>query len=186
MNQIVHATFDAPGFKRPIAIGRQLGQRYANTQLSGGFSGPFVFDRLFYNVSLQGGRRFSDLSSLLTGDPATLAGLGISRDSVSALTAAAAARGIPTNAAGIPDRRQTDNASVLSRFDWTPTQQAIGNITSSLRHTQVACVVRLDDRAARAWRRPDAQRRRRHRRVFSVLFGLVDPQRHALRRAHAT
>jgi hypothetical protein len=136
VNQIVHATFDSPGLQATDRIGQQLGQRYANTQLSGGFSGPIIFDRVFYNVSAQAGRRFSDLSSLLTGDPATLAGLGISRDSVSALTAAAQSRGIPVTASGIPDRRQTDNASMLARFDWTPTQNAVGNITTSLRHTK--------------------------------------------------
>jgi hypothetical protein len=136
VNQIVHATFDSPGLQATDRIGQQLGQRYANTQLSGGFSGPIIFDRVFYNVSAQAGRRFSDLSSLLTGDPATLAGLGISRDSVSALTAVAQARGIPVGMSGIPDRRQTDNASMLARFDWTPTQNAVGNITTSLRHTK--------------------------------------------------
>ena len=136
VNQIVHATLDAPQMQATDRIGRQLGQQYTNAILSGGFSGPIVYDRVYYNVSLQGGRRYSDLSSLLTGDPATLSGLGISRDSVLALTAAAQARGIPIAAAGIPDRRQTDQASVLGRFDWTPTQQAIGNITTSLRHSK--------------------------------------------------
>jgi hypothetical protein len=136
VNQIVHASFDSPGLQATDRIGQQLGQRYANTQLSGGFSGPIVFDRFYYNVSAQAGRRFSDLSSLLTGDPATLAGLGISRDSVSALTAAAQARGIPVSASGIPDRRQTDNASALARFDWTPSQNANANITTSLRHSK--------------------------------------------------
>ncbi|HEY2162623.1 MAG TPA: hypothetical protein VGH04_01475, partial [Gemmatimonadaceae bacterium] len=136
VNQIVHATLDAPTFQATDAIGRRLGQEYTNAILSGGFSGPIVFDRLFYNVSLQGGRRYSDLSSLLTGDPATLAGLGVSRDSVAALETAARARGIPITATGFPDRRQTDNASMLARFDWTPTQQAVGNITGSLRHSK--------------------------------------------------
>jgi hypothetical protein len=136
VNQIVHATADAPQLQATDRIGRQLGQRYANTQLSGGFAGPFVFDRLFYNVSLQGGRRYSDLASLLTGDPATLADLGISRDSVTALTAAAAARGIPIDASGVPSRRQTDNASMLARFDWTPSQSTDGSITASLRHSK--------------------------------------------------
>ena len=136
VNQIVHATVDAPQLQATDRIGRQLGQRYANTQLSGGFSGPIAFDRLFYNVSVQGGRRYSDLASLLTGDPGTLADLGISRDSVSALTAAAASRGIPVTASGVPDRRQTDNASMLARFDWTPSQTADGSITASLRHSK--------------------------------------------------
>ncbi|HEX4681629.1 MAG TPA: TonB-dependent receptor [Gemmatimonadaceae bacterium] len=136
VNQILHATFDAPGLQATDRVGQQLGQRYANTQLSGGFSGPIVFDRLFYNVSAQAGRRFSDLSSLLTGDPATLAGLGISRDSVSALTAAIQARGIPVSASNVPDRRETDNASVLARFDFTPSQSTDASITTSLRHSK--------------------------------------------------
>ncbi len=136
VNQIVHATFDAPGLQATDRVGRQLGQQYMNTVLSGGFSGPIIFDRVFYNVSLQGGRRYSDLSSLLTGDPTTLQGLGISRDSVSALTTAASARGIPINAGGVPGQRQTDQASMLARLDWTPTQQAVGSITGSLRHNK--------------------------------------------------
>jgi hypothetical protein len=136
VNQIVHGTLDSPGLQATDRIGRQLGQQYTNAIVSGGFSGPIIFDRLFYNVSLQGGRRYSDLASLLTGDPATLSGLGISRDSVAALTAAAQALGIPVNASGIPERRQTDNASMLARFDWTPTQQAVGSITGSLRHSK--------------------------------------------------
>jgi len=136
MNQIVHATLDAPGFQATDRVGRRLGQQYTNAIISGGFSGPIIFDRVFYNVSLQAGRRYSDLASLLTGDPATLSGLGISRDSVAALTTAASLNGIPVVATGIPDRRQTDNASMLMRFDWTPTQKAIGNITASLRRSK--------------------------------------------------
>jgi hypothetical protein len=135
-NQIVHATLDAPTFQATDRVGRQLGQQYTNAVLSGGFAGPIVYDRVFYNVSLQGGRKYSDLASLLTGDPATLAGLGVSRDSVAALTAAAAARGIPISAATIPDRRQTDQASMLARFDWTPSTQINTNITTSLRHNK--------------------------------------------------
>ena len=136
MNQIVHATLDAPTLQATDPIGRRLGQQYTNAILSGGFSGPIIFDRVFYNVSLQAGRRYSDLASLLTGDPATLSGLGISRDSVSALTTAATAQGISVGTTGIPDRRQTDNASMLMRFDWTPTQKAVGNITASLRRSK--------------------------------------------------
>lgn len=135
-NWIVHGTLDAPQLQATDRVGRQLGQQYTNTQLSGGFAGPIVFDRLFYNVSLQAGRRYSDLASLLTGAPGTLADLGISRDSVTALTTAASGRGIPISAAGIPSRRQSDNASLLMRFDWNPTQTAIGSITSSLRHSK--------------------------------------------------
>lgn len=136
VNQIVHATFDAPSLQATDRVGQQLGQRYMNTQLSGGFAGPIVFDRVFYNVSLQGGRRYSDLASLLSGDPGTLEDLGIARDSVTALTAAARANGIPLSAAGVPNRRQTDNASMLGRFDWTPSQKANASLTWSARHSK--------------------------------------------------
>src|SRR4029077_8356266 len=53
VNQIVHATFDSPGLQATDRVGRRLGQQYTNTVLSGGFSGPIVFDRVFYNVSAQ-------------------------------------------------------------------------------------------------------------------------------------
>ncbi|MEP6622445.1 MAG: hypothetical protein ABJE47_24185 [bacterium] len=135
VDQLVHATLDAPALQVTDRIGRQIGQPYTNVQLSGGLSGPLVDDRLFYNVSVQGGRRYSDLPSLLSGDAATLAAIGVSRDSVTALTAAAATRGIPLFPSGIPHRRLTNNVSALSRFDWTPSRGAQVNVTSSLRHT---------------------------------------------------
>ena len=138
-----------------------------NTVLSGGFSGPIIFDRVFYNVSLQGGRRYSDLSSLLTGDPTTLQGLGISRDSVSALTTAASARGIPINAGGVPangkptrrrcraPRLDADAAGRREHHRFAATQRA-------------GRVVRVGDGAPRPRRRPHTKRRRRHRRVLGV------------------
>ena len=137
-SRLVHATLDGPGLQMTDHTGRQLGQQYTNLQLSGNAVGPIVLDRLFYNVSVQGGRRFSDLTSLLTGDPATLARLGVSQDSVSAVVHAASLLGIPMSAAAIPSRRQTDNASLLGRFDWTPSQTVDASLTTSLRRSKSA------------------------------------------------
>jgi hypothetical protein len=131
--RLAHVTFDGPSLQFTDHVGRQLGQQYSNVQLSGNATGPIVLDRVFYNVSFQGGRRSSDLASLLTSDPSTLLRLGLSQDSVKQLMTAAQASGIPVSSGGIPSHRQTENGSVLARVDWTPSDAAQGSLVTSLR-----------------------------------------------------
>jgi hypothetical protein len=131
--RLAHVTFDGPDLQFTDHVGQQLGQQYSNVQLSGNLTGPIVLDRLFYNVSFQGGRRSSDLASLLSSDQSTLLRLGLAQDSVRALETAAQAAGIPISNGSIPDHRQTQNGSVLARFDWTPSDAAQGSIVTSLR-----------------------------------------------------
>ena len=179
--RLAHVTFDAPSLQFTDHVGRQLGQQYTNVQLSGNATGPIVLDRVFYNVSFQGGRRSSDLASLLTSDPSTLLRLGLSQDSVWQVMTAAQARGIPVSSGGIPDHRQTENGSVLARLDWTPTDAAQGSLHVAP-HQPIARFIRRSDRASRPRRRPESKRRRRHRRILRVV-PLDGPERPAVRRA---
>ena len=131
--RLAHVSFDGPDLQFTDHVGRQLGQQYSNVQLSGNVTGPIVYDKVFYNVSFQGGRRSSDLASLLSSDPSTLLRLGLSQDSVQAMVAAARASGIPLSATGIPTQRQTENGSVLARFDFSPSDTTQVSLVTSLR-----------------------------------------------------
>ena len=132
-SRFAHVTYDAPTLQATDRVGRQLGQQYTNMIVSGAADGPIVFDKVFYNVSAQAGKRESDLRSLLTGDALSLERLGVARDSVSAFLAAAQTRGIPLSPGSVPTQRETTSGSVLARLDWTPSQTAIGNVLASLR-----------------------------------------------------
>ena len=80
----LHQTVDAPTLQYTDAVGRQLGQRFTNLQLSGNASGPITLDKAFYAFSWQLGRRSSNLQDLLNTDPLALERVGVSADSVSA------------------------------------------------------------------------------------------------------
>src|SRR5437867_6066830 len=52
--------FDSPAMQWTDAAARSLGQEYTNASLGGLLSGPLVYDKTFYNVSYQLGRRMND------------------------------------------------------------------------------------------------------------------------------
>jgi len=93
-------------------------QGYTQNQIGGGFGGPIVPNRLFVFGALQGRFRGQALPSLLSADPATLARLGVSPDSVAKFIQVAQGEGVPVNLPGIPDNRSTDNTNGLLRLDW--------------------------------------------------------------------
>jgi hypothetical protein len=133
--QLAHITVDGPGLQATDQVGRSLGQQYSNVVLSGLATGPLQLDRLFYNVSAQGGRRQSDLRSLINSDAFSLERIGVAEDSVTAFMQAAQLLGIPLSKAGVPSDRQTTSGSVLGRLDWTPSNAAVGNLVASVRHS---------------------------------------------------
>ena len=104
--RVLHGTLDAPTLQWTTPVARQLATRYDQQILSGTASGPIKLDRLFYSTSFQVQRRASDLTSLATADPASLAALRISSDSVSRLVNVLGPAGIPLSTAGTPDQRQ--------------------------------------------------------------------------------
>src|SRR5262249_59706693 len=93
--RLLHATLDERSFQFTDAAGRRLGAPYANTQISGAAAGPIIPDHVFYNTSLQVGRRTSDLQSLLTNDPVARGPSGITPGSGAAANPAAHDHGIP-------------------------------------------------------------------------------------------
>jgi len=113
--------FDAPSLQWTDPAARSLGQQYTNVSLGGSLSGPVTFDKAFYNVAYQLGRRSSELRSLLNTDPTGLQATGLSADSVQRLIVLLSQAGVPTTVGGrIPQNRLTDNGSVFGSVDFTP------------------------------------------------------------------
>ena len=98
------------------------GGGFTQNRLSGGFGGPLVRDRLFYNLSFAFQRRTDDLYSLTPSDPTAVNALGVSPDSVSRFL------DILRSGYGVTGRtgdfaRTGDALTVLGRFDWTLSQR---------------------------------------------------------------
>ncbi len=134
--QSTRLTVDSRSMQRGDPISRQLGHEYENLQLSGSLTGPVVLDRLFYNVAFQVGRRSSDLQSLIAGDAFALQRVGVARDSATRLMSVLSQQGIPLTSSGVPVDRQTDNASLLTRFDWSPSPLFLGSMIVSARRNR--------------------------------------------------
>ena len=118
---------DAPPLQWTDRAARALGQQYTNVSLGGLLAGPIVFDKAFYNVSYQLGRRANDLRTLLNTDAGGLQAAGVSADSVSRLLAIAAAQKIPAAAgSGLARNRLSDQGSFFGSFDYTPPSSTTG------------------------------------------------------------
>ena len=89
---------DAPQLQWTDRAARSLGQEYSNFSLGGAMSGPIKFNKAFYNVSYQLGRRSSDLFNLLTTGADGFQAVGIAPDSAARGLALLQARGIPFDA----------------------------------------------------------------------------------------
>jgi hypothetical protein len=72
----------APPLEWSDDVGSAQSQKYTSLRFGGNAAGPVSFDKVFYNAAWNVSRRFSDLPSLLSADPAGLSGAGIARDSV--------------------------------------------------------------------------------------------------------
>ncbi|HUR91147.1 MAG TPA: TonB-dependent receptor, partial [Gemmatimonadaceae bacterium] len=116
---------DAPQMQWTDRAARSLGQEYSNFSLGGAMSGPIKFDRSFYNMSYQLGRRSSDLYSLLSTGPDGFQAAGVSPDSVARALALMQARGIPLDA-GAPGDRVGDQGSVFGSIDVAPPSSSSG------------------------------------------------------------
>ncbi|MEO7086299.1 MAG: carboxypeptidase-like regulatory domain-containing protein [Gemmatimonadaceae bacterium] len=127
----IHQTVDAPSLQYTDAIGQQLGQRFTNLQFSGAASGPIQLDKAFYSVSWQLGRRSSPLQDLLNTDPAALERVGVSADSVQRLIQYLNTLNVPLTSSAIPNDKLTQNGSIITSFDFSPSGTHNYNITAN-------------------------------------------------------
>lgn len=118
---------DAPQMQWTDRSAQALGQEFSNLSLGGVLSGPIRFDRSFYNIAYQLGRRSSDFQHLLNTDPLGLRAAGVSADSATRLFDILSAEGVPFGAAGVPRGRLRDQGSVIGTFDFNPPSSAAGH-----------------------------------------------------------
>ncbi|HJQ20698.1 MAG TPA: carboxypeptidase-like regulatory domain-containing protein [Gemmatimonadaceae bacterium] len=111
--------FDTPSLQWTDAPARTLGQEYTNASLGGLLSGSLVYDKAFYNVSYQLGRRLNDYESLLSVDPSGLRAAGVSTAARDSVVLGMAARGIPSWTRPPTDERIGDNGLLFGAIDLT-------------------------------------------------------------------
>lgn len=126
---------DAPALQWTDPTASALGQEYTNVSVGGSVAGPIVFDKAFYNISYQLGRRSNDLRTILNTDPIGLQASGIAPDSAARIVGLANAAGIPTLVGGgVPGSRLNDSGSLFGSLNFTPPSSASGqtfNVTFS-------------------------------------------------------
>ena len=117
---------DAPALQWTDPAARALGQQYTNLNLSGGISGPIQFDKSFYNIAYQLGRRSNPWHSLLNTDALGLQTAGIAPDSVNRLLGILGQDQVPATLGGVPGQKLTDQGLLLGSFDFAPPSSTTG------------------------------------------------------------
>lgn len=109
--------FDSPAMQWSDAAARSLGREHTSASLGGLVSGPIVFDRMFYSMSYQLGRRASDYETLVSADAPGLKAAGVSESTRNALLGALPSSIRP--ALGLRDDRLGDSGTLLGSVDLT-------------------------------------------------------------------
>jgi hypothetical protein len=117
---------DAPQLQWSDRASRSLGQEYSNFSLGGAVSGPIKFDRSFYNLSYQLGRRSNDLQTLLNTDASGLQAVGVSADSVTRLLGILNNARVPLTAGGVGSSRIGDQGTIFGSLDFAPPSSSTG------------------------------------------------------------
>ena len=103
-------------------------QKYTNVSVGGGGRGPITMDRNFYNSSIQYGKRFQDLPSLLSTNAIGLASAGVASDSVSRLLGILNSAKIPTTISGLGNQTVTDDIRLQTNVDISPSNNGTGDM----------------------------------------------------------
>ena len=117
---------DSPHMQWSDRATQSLGQEYSNLSLGGALSGPLKYDKAFYNVSYQLGRRANDLETLLTTDADGLRASGIAIDSATRLISLLGTQGVPVSSSLVGNQRVGDNGTVFGSFDFNPPSSTSG------------------------------------------------------------
>ncbi len=98
-----------------------LAQKYSSLSLGGIASGPIVYDKAYYDISLEAGRRSSDLRNLLNAGRSDLLAAGIEPDSVVELIARLGDKGVPLIPTARPSLdRVIGTVRVFGTLDFAP------------------------------------------------------------------
>ena len=96
-----------------------FGQKYMQNSLSFGTGGPIIEDEAFIFGAASISRRTNPLSSLLAANSQTLTRLGANQDSVTSFLNRLNVLGVRATLPGVPDERLQDQASMITRLDWS-------------------------------------------------------------------
>src|SRR5687767_6926601 len=118
---------DAPQTQWTDAAARALGQEYTNASLGGALSGPISFDKTFYNLSWQLGRRANDYQNLLDTDAIGLKAAGVAYDSVGRFLNILGSQAVPTSVGGLSSNRLSDQGSLFGSIDFAPPSSSRGS-----------------------------------------------------------
>jgi hypothetical protein len=100
-----------------------LSQRRTGFDGGGNIAGPFRKDHLFGSFAAHGGRNSLPGASVYTLNPATLARLGLSPDSLGRFLQILNAQGIPTPTGDLAGIRAFGNRQLFGRIDFTPSEK---------------------------------------------------------------
>ncbi|MDQ6611992.1 MAG: carboxypeptidase-like regulatory domain-containing protein, partial [Gemmatimonadota bacterium] len=117
----------APQLEFADDVAQAQNQKFTDVSLGAGGRGPITMDRNFYNSSVQFGRRYQDLPSLLNTSTLGLNSAGVARDSVTRLLDILSAKGIPAFVSGAPSQQIRDNITLLNNIDISPSTNGTGN-----------------------------------------------------------
>jgi hypothetical protein len=127
MTRGMSLNLDTPQTQWTDPAARALGQEYTNASLGGALSGPITFDKTFYNLSWQLGRRANDYQNLLDTDPVGLKAAGVSSDSVSRFLSILGNQSVPSSFRGLPSDRLSDQGSLFGSVDFAPPASSRGS-----------------------------------------------------------
>ena len=111
---------DAPQTQWTDPAARALGQEYMNASLGGAASGPISFDKTFYNIAWQLGRRANDYQNLTDTDPVGLKAAGVSSDSVGRFLNILGTEAVPATVASVSSDKLSDQGSLFGSIDFAP------------------------------------------------------------------
>jgi hypothetical protein len=111
---------DSPRTQWTDPAARALGQEYMNASLGGAASGPISFDKTFYNIAWQLGRRANDYQNLMDTDPVGLKAAGVSSDSVGRFLNILGLQAVPATVGGVSSDKLSDQGSLFGSIDFAP------------------------------------------------------------------
>lgn len=103
------------------------GQKSTTLRYGGSARGPIAMNRAFYNGAYGYQRRFTDALTLLNASDAGLAAAGVAPDSVTRLLDILRRQRVPVTTTQAPALNATDQISVQSNIDLTPSASGTGH-----------------------------------------------------------
>lgn len=103
------------------------GQKSTTLRYGGSARGPIAMNKAFYNGAYSFQRRFSDALTLLNASDVGLAAAGVAADSVTRLLGILGTQHVPVSVAHAPSLNTTDQFSVQSNIDLSPSSSGTGH-----------------------------------------------------------